>query len=82
MALLVNIELKNSLSYYLPYNSCLPITGIKMKDLTSIFNHPKKNDPDRDPHLYDWKHPIHGKNDAEVINRLLKSKKKRRFGPK
>ena len=75
MALLVNIELKNSLSYYLPYNSCLPITGIKMKDLTSIFNHPKKNDPDRDPHLYDWKRPIHGKNDAEVINRLLKSKK-------
>lgn len=46
-----------------------------MPDLASIFNHPKKNDPERDPHLYDWKHPVYKKDDAEVINRLLKSRK-------
>ena len=48
-----------------------------MKNLKSIFNHPKKNDPERDPHLYDWKRPIHGKDDGQSINRLLKQKRKR-----
>ena len=47
-----------------------------MKNLKSIFNHPKKNDPERDPHLYDWKRPIHGKDDGQSINRLLKQKRK------
>lgn len=49
-----------------------------MKNLLSIFNHPKKNDPERDPHLYDWKRPIHGKDDCQAINRLLKKKGSRR----
>lgn len=48
-----------------------------MKNLVSIFNHPKQNDPERDPHLYDWKRPIHGKDDGQSFNRLLKSKRKR-----
>ena len=48
-----------------------------MKNLKSIFNHPKKNDPERNPHLYDWKRPIHGKDDGQSINRLLKQKRKR-----
>ena len=48
-----------------------------MKNLLSIFNHPKKNAPERDPHLYDWKRPIHGKDDGQSFNRLLKQKQKR-----
>lgn len=49
-----------------------------MKNLLSIFNHPNKSDPERDPHLYDWKRPIQGKDDGQVINRLLKKKGRRR----
>ena len=47
-----------------------------MQDIKAIFNHPKRNEPADDPHLYDWKRPIHGKDDGKVINRLLKSKEK------
>ena len=54
-------------------------TGIQMKDLKSIFNHPPKANPENDPHLYEWKHPIHGKDDGEALNRLLNQKKKRRY---
>lgn len=50
-----------------------------MKDLKSIFNHPPKANPENDPHLYEWKHPIHGKDDGEALNRLLNQKKKRRY---
>lgn len=45
-----------------------------MKDLKSIFNHPQKSKPENDPHLYDWKRPFHGKNDATYLNKLLKAK--------
>ena len=45
-----------------------------MADLKSIFNHPRTEDPEKDPHLYNWKRPFHGKNDAAYLNRLLKSK--------
>ena len=48
-----------------------------MKDLKSIFNHPPKANPENDPHLYEWKHPIHGKDDGEALNRLLNQKRKR-----
>ena len=50
-----------------------------MKDLKSIFNHPPKANPENDPHLYEWKHPIHGKDDGEALNRLLNQKKIRRY---
>ena len=50
-----------------------------MKELKSIFNHPPKANPENDPHLYEWKHPIHGKDDGEALNRLLNQKKKRRY---
>lgn len=44
-----------------------------MKDLKSIFNHPPKSTPEKDPHLYDWKRPFHSKNDAAYLNKLLKA---------
>ena len=46
-----------------------------MKDLKSIFNHPPKSDPEDEPHLYDWKRPFHGKDDAAYLNKLLKTKR-------
>ena len=46
-----------------------------MKDLKSIFNHPPKSDPEDEPHLYDWKRPFHGKDDAVYLNKLLKTKR-------
>ena len=46
-----------------------------MKDLKSIFNHPPKSDPEDEPHLYDWKRPFHGKDDAAYLNKLLKRKR-------
>ena len=48
-----------------------------MKDLKSIFNHPPKSNPENDPHLYDWKRPFHGKNDATYLNKLLKAKRRK-----
>ncbi len=48
-----------------------------MKDLKSIFNHPSKSTPEKDPHLYDWKRPFHGKNDATYLNKLLKAKRRK-----
>lgn len=48
-----------------------------MKDLKSIFNHPPKTNPENDPHLYDWKRPFHGKNDATYLNKLLKAKRRK-----
>ncbi len=51
-----------------------------MSELKTIFNHPKLEDPEKDPHLYNWKRPFHGKNDATYLNKLLKTKKnKKRF---
>ena len=44
-----------------------------MKDLKSIFNHPPKSTPEKDPHLYDWKRPFYSKNDAAYLNKLLKA---------
>lgn len=44
-----------------------------MKELKSIFNHPPKSTPEKDPHLYDWKRPFHSKNDAAYLNKLLKA---------
>ena len=41
-----------------------------MKNLSTIFNHPKKSNPEKDPHLYDWKRPFHGKDDAACLNKL------------
>lgn len=49
-----------------------------MTELKSIFNHPKTEDPERDPNLYNWKRPFHGKNDAAYLNKLLKSNRKRK----
>ena len=46
-----------------------------MKNLKSIFNHPPKSDPEDEPHLYDWKRPFHGKDDAAYLNKLLKTKR-------
>ena len=46
-----------------------------MKNLKSIFNHPPKSDPEDEPHLYDWKRPFHGKDDAAYLNKLLKRKR-------
>ena len=48
-----------------------------MKDLKSIFNHPPKSNPENVPHLYDWKRPFHGKNDATYLNKLLKAKRRK-----
>ena len=48
-----------------------------MKDLKSIFNHPPKSNPENDPHLYDWKRPFYGKNDATYLNKLLKAKRRK-----
>ena len=48
-----------------------------MKDLKSIFNHPPKSNPENDSHLYDWKRPFHGKNDATYLNKLLKAKRRK-----
>ena len=48
-----------------------------MKDLKSIFNHPPKPNPENDPHLYDWKRPFYGKNDATYLNKLLKAKRRK-----
>ena len=48
-----------------------------MKDLRTIFNHPKQSDPERDPHLYDWRRPFHGKDDAAYLNKLLKRRNRR-----
>lgn len=47
-----------------------------MAELKTIFNHPKKEDPEKDLHLYNWKRPFHGKNDAAYLNKLLRSKSK------
>ena len=46
-----------------------------MKNLKSIFNHPPKSNPEDEPHLYDWKRPFHGKDDAAYLNKLLKRKR-------
>ena len=51
-----------------------------MQNLKSIFVHPKPSDPERDPHLYDWRRPFHGKNDATYLNKLLK-KRSRKSSP-
>ena len=51
-----------------------------MQNLKSIFDHPKPSDPERDPHLYDWSRPFHGKNDAAYLNKLLK-KRSRKSSP-
>ena len=51
-----------------------------MQNLKSIFDHPKPSDPERDPHLYDWRRPFHGKNDAAYLNKLLK-KRSRKSSP-
>ena len=48
-----------------------------MKDLRTIFNHPKQSDPERDPHLYDWRRPFHGKDDAAYLNKLLKRRNRK-----
>ena len=48
-----------------------------MKNLSTIFNHPKKSNPEKDPHLYDWKRPFHGKDDAACLNKLLKTRHRR-----
>lgn len=48
-----------------------------MKDLRTIFNHPKQSDPEGDPHLYDWRRPFHGKDDAAYLNKLLKRRNRR-----
>lgn len=51
-----------------------------MQNLKSIFDHPKPSEPERDPHLYDWRRPFHGKNDAAYLNKLLK-KRSRKSSP-
>ena len=48
-----------------------------MQNLKSIFDHPKTSDPERDPHLYDWKRPFHGKNDVAYLNKLLKRRSRK-----
>ena len=48
-----------------------------MKNLSTIFNHPKKSNPEKNPQLYDWKRPFHGKDDAASLNKLLKTRHRR-----
>lgn len=43
-----------------------------MDKLKSLFNHPKKENPDKDPGLYEWKRPLFHKDDVSQLNRLLK----------
>ena len=51
-----------------------------MADLKSIFNHPKQHDPNKDPHLFDWKRPFYSKDDARELNHLLKASGKKKRG--
>ena len=43
-----------------------------MDKVNSLFNHPKKENPDREPGLYEWKRPSFHKDDVSQLNRLLK----------
>ena len=43
-----------------------------MDKVKSLFNHPKKENPDKDPGLYEWKRPSFHKDDVSQLNRLLK----------
>ena len=45
---------------------------IYMDKVNSLFNHPKKENPDREPGLYEWKRPSFHKDDVSQLNRLLK----------
>jgi len=38
----------------------------------SIFNHPRKDNPSKDPGLYDWRRPAYKKDDVSQLNKLLK----------
>lgn len=43
-----------------------------MDKVKSLFNHPRKEDPEKESHLYEWKRPSYHKDDVSQLNRLLK----------
>lgn len=43
-----------------------------MANIKSIFNHPKKENPEKDTGLYDWRKPAYKKDDVGNLNRILK----------
>lgn len=44
-----------------------------MANIKSIFNHPKKENPEKDTGLYDWRRPAYKKDDIGNLNRILKN---------
>lgn len=44
-----------------------------MANIKSIFNHPKKENPEKDTGLYDWRRPAYRKDDIGNLNRILKN---------
>ena len=44
-----------------------------MENIKSIFNHPKKENPEKDTGLYDWRRPAYKKDDVGNLNRILKN---------
>lgn len=44
-----------------------------MANIKSIFNHPKKENPEKDTGLYDWQRPAYKKDDVGNLNRILKN---------
>lgn len=44
-----------------------------MANIKSIFNHPKKENPEKDTGLYDWRRPAYKKDDVGNLNRILKN---------
>ena len=43
-----------------------------MDKVKSLFNHPRKEDSEKESHLYEWKRPSYHKDDVSQLNRLLK----------
>lgn len=50
-----------------------------MAEIKNIFDRSKKENPDKDPHLYNWKKNVYSKDDVKEINKLLKSKTKKGY---
>lgn len=63
----------------LPTYKCSIAQGVYVAFVKSIFNHPRTDNPEKDPGLYDWRRPAYKKDDVSQLNRLLKglSKTKR-----
>ena len=44
-----------------------------MANIKLIFNHPKKENLEKDTGLYDWRRPAYRKDDVGNLNRILKN---------